>query len=155
MPYVVGLPPVPPQQASRVLEIGCFTGYFSLSMAEALPSDGRVVSCERDPFLVKFAAPLLEGSPHGKKVQVRHTRFPASILVVCAWLRGWVVMQIKQGPYLDSVRSLKGEKFDFILLNADRANHLAYYQVSLHAPKALGSEVHLQPVCPPPLSHAR
>ena len=35
--------------AARVLEIGMFTGYSALAMAEALPRDGRLVACELDP----------------------------------------------------------------------------------------------------------
>ena len=35
-------------RARRVLEIGMFTGYSALAMAEALPADGRVVACEVD-----------------------------------------------------------------------------------------------------------
>jgi caffeoyl-CoA O-methyltransferase len=35
--------------ARRVLELGMFTGYSSLALAEALPCDGRLVACELDP----------------------------------------------------------------------------------------------------------
>ena len=35
--------------ARRVLEIGTFTGYSALSLAEALPADGEVVTCDVDP----------------------------------------------------------------------------------------------------------
>ena len=39
--FLVGL--VQPRQ---VLEIGCFTGYSALSMAEALPEGGKLYTCE-------------------------------------------------------------------------------------------------------------
>ena len=35
--------------AKEVLEIGMFTGYSALMMAEALPEDGRLITCEIDP----------------------------------------------------------------------------------------------------------
>src|SRR5271165_955220 len=35
--------------ARRVLEIGMFTGYSALCMAEALPDDGTLVTCDIDP----------------------------------------------------------------------------------------------------------
>ena len=42
-------------QARRVLEIGMFTGYSALAMAEALPADGEVVACEVDAYAAEFA----------------------------------------------------------------------------------------------------
>ena len=33
-------------KAKKVLEIGCFTGYTALSMAQVLPQDGMVISCD-------------------------------------------------------------------------------------------------------------
>src|SRR5262249_42178697 len=35
--------------ARRVLEIGTFTGFSALCMAEALPDDGELVTCDIDP----------------------------------------------------------------------------------------------------------
>lgn len=58
-------------QAKRVLEIGMFTGYGALSMAEALPEDGCLVACELEPYLKEFAQPIFDKSPHGKKINVK------------------------------------------------------------------------------------
>ena len=33
-------------RAKRCLELGCFTGYTSLSMAQVLPQDGEVITCD-------------------------------------------------------------------------------------------------------------
>lgn len=57
--------------AKRVLEIGMFTGYGALSMAEGLPEDGRLVACELEPYLRDFSRPLFDKSPHGSKISVR------------------------------------------------------------------------------------
>lgn len=58
-------------QAKSVLEIGMFTGYGALSMAEGLPEDGRLVACELEPYLKEFAQPIFDKSPHGKKITVK------------------------------------------------------------------------------------
>lgn len=58
-------------KAKRILEIGMFTGYGALSMAEGLPEDGRLVACELEPYLKEFAQPIFDKSPHGKKITVK------------------------------------------------------------------------------------
>lgn len=58
-------------QAKRVLEIGMFTGYGALSMAEGLPEDGCLIACELEPYLKDFAQPIFDKSPHGKKITVK------------------------------------------------------------------------------------
>lgn len=58
-------------RAKRILEIGMFTGYGALSMAEGLPEDGCLVACELEPYLKDFARPLFDKSPHGKKITVK------------------------------------------------------------------------------------
>ena len=40
--------------AKRILEIGTFAGYSALSMAEALPEEGELVTCEEDPIAIGF-----------------------------------------------------------------------------------------------------
>ena len=50
-------------RARRVLEIGMFTGYSALAMAEALPSDGVVVACELDSDVAAFARESFTVSP--------------------------------------------------------------------------------------------
>ena len=36
--------------AKKVLELGLFSGYSALAMAEGLPEDGKLISCEIDPY---------------------------------------------------------------------------------------------------------
>ena len=57
-------------RAKRVLELGLFTGCASLAIAEALPNDGIVYSCEVEPYIVDFARSLLDKSKHGRKVKI-------------------------------------------------------------------------------------
>jgi len=50
--------------ARNILEIGMFTGYSTLMMAEALPDDGRVTTCEIDPEAEAIARKYFAESPH-------------------------------------------------------------------------------------------
>ena len=85
----------------RVLEIGMFTGYAALAMAEALPEDGVVVACEVDADVAAFAAEQL---PFNVDVRV--------------------------GPAAETLVSLD-EPFDLIFLDADKAGYLGYFQAVL------------------------
>jgi len=54
----------------RVFEIGTFTGYTALTMAEALPSDGEIVTCEIDEEFAGIAIEFFKQSPHGNKIRL-------------------------------------------------------------------------------------
>ncbi len=90
-------------RARRVLEIGTFDGTSALALAEMLPDDGTVVTCEINPGLVTLARKRLGRSAHGKKVEVR------------------------EGKALDILPALTGP-FDLIFVDADTANYVLYYQ---------------------------
>ncbi|XP_029947754.1 uncharacterized protein LOC115388667 [Salarias fasciatus] len=96
-------------RAKRVLEIGMFTGYGALSMAEGLPEDGRLVACELEPYLKEFAQPVFDKSPHGKKIVV------------------------KTGSAMDTLKELAaaGEQFDMVFIDADKTNYINYYNFIL------------------------
>src|SRR4029077_5117460 len=57
--------------ARNILELGMFTGYSTLMMAEALPDDGRVITCEIDPKAEAIAKKYFAESPHGQKIMIR------------------------------------------------------------------------------------
>lgn len=92
--------------ARRILEIGTFSGYSSLSMAEALPDDGILITCEIDPPAIEFARRYLSQSPHGKKITLR------------------------EGPALETIKTLQGG-FDMVFIDADKLNYLNYYEAVL------------------------
>jgi caffeoyl-CoA O-methyltransferase len=92
--------------AKRILEIGMFTGYSALSMAEVLPEDGRITTCEIDPGPAALAQKYFTRSPHGRKIEV------------------------KIGPALETMRNLAGP-FDLIFIDADKTNYVNYYQRAL------------------------
>ena len=92
--------------AKRVLEIGMFTGYSALCFAEAVPDDGRVITCEVDEESAAVARRYFAQAPVGKKIDVR------------------------MGPALDTLRTVNGP-FDLIFIDADKSNYLNYYRLSL------------------------
>lgn len=89
--------------ARCILEIGTFGGYSALSMAEALPEDGTIVTCEIDPIAIAFAQKYFSESPHGKKITQM------------------------EGPALKSIKKLTGS-FDMAFIDADKVNYLNYYE---------------------------
>jgi len=88
--------------ARRILEIGMFTGYSTLAWAEALPKDGRIVTCEINPDTTEIAKRYFAESPHGHKIEIR------------------------LGPALDSLKLMHGI-FDLCFIDADKENYGAYY----------------------------
>jgi len=94
--------------ARRVLEVGTFTGYSALCMAEALPEGGEVVTCDIDPRAVEIARSFFARSPHGHKIRV------------CL------------GDALETLRALPMEPtFDVVFLDADKERYAAYYELVL------------------------
>ena len=92
--------------AKRILEIGTFAGYSALSMAEALPEDGELITCEIDPEAIVFAKRYFDLSPHGKKIA------------------------LLEGAALDSLKSISGS-FDMAFIDADKENYSNYYEAIL------------------------
>ncbi len=90
--------------ARRVLEIGMFTGYSALAMAEALPADGVVVACELDEQVADFARACLHASADGGKVEVH------------------------VGPARETLSRLAADRqaFDLVFIDADKAGYLGY-----------------------------
>lgn len=96
-------------KAKRVLEIGMFTGYSALAMAEALPKDGVLVACEVDPFAAEVGQAAFNESPDGKKIRV------------------------ELGPALETLDKLieAGESFDLVFIDADKKEYVTYFQTLL------------------------
>jgi len=103
--------------AKNILEVGMFTGYSALAMAEALPDDGRLVACEVDEYVANFAIDCFKVSPHGSKIEV------------------------KVAPALATMQQLAdaGESFDLVFIDADKKEYVDYFnllvETNLLAPK--------------------
>ncbi len=99
--FIVGISAV-----RRILEIGTFTGYSALTMAEALPDDGEIITCDINEETTTLAQQFIDRSPHSKKISIR------------------------LGPALDTMATLRGP-FDLIFVDADKENYVAYYEAAL------------------------
>jgi caffeoyl-CoA O-methyltransferase len=89
--------------ARRILEIGTFTGYSALAMAEALPADGRIVTLEIDPTHAAAASEHIEAAGAADRIEV-------------------VV-----GPALDSLARMEGG-FDLAFIDADKPGYPDYWE---------------------------
>jgi len=92
--------------ARNALEIGTFTGYSSLSMAEALPPGGRIVTCDISDEHVAIAREHIGASPYADRIEIR------------------------LGPAQETVESLPGP-FDLVFIDADKGGYLGYYEAVL------------------------
>ena len=90
-------------QPQLVLELGTYSGYSALAMAAALPSGGRIVTCELSDEHADFAQRHIDASPYADRIEVR------------------------RGPALESVAALEGP-FDLVFIDADKVNYVNYYE---------------------------
>jgi caffeoyl-CoA O-methyltransferase len=90
-----------------VLEIGTFTGLSALSIALALPDDGKLIALDKDKETNKVALDFFEKAHQDYKIKTI----------------------IK--PALDSLEDLKNSKFDMVFIDADKMNYKNYYERSL------------------------
>jgi caffeoyl-CoA O-methyltransferase len=97
-------------KAKSILEIGMFTGYSALAMAEALPADGKLIACEVDPYVAEFAKKCFQASSHGSKITV------------------------KIAPALQTLQALAdaGESFDLVFIDADKKEYVDYFNLLLN-----------------------
>ena len=92
----------------NVLEIGTFTGLSALSIALALPDDGKLTALDINEETNKIATEFFKKANQDNKIQTI----------------------IK--PALESLNDLKNSKFDMIFIDADKMNYKEYYEKSLN-----------------------
>ena len=90
-------------QAQYIVEVGTFTGYSALKMAEALPVNGEVHTCELMEKHARTAQSFFDRSKHGNKITIH------------------------RGPALESLEQMKSGSFDLAFIDADKSNYLEYY----------------------------
>jgi predicted O-methyltransferase YrrM len=96
--------------AKRYLEIGVFTGYSSLAMAQAIPDDGRIVACDVSEEYTAVARRYWERAGVAHKIDLRIA------------------------PALDTIAALESahvEPFDMAFIDADKTNVDSYYEAAL------------------------
>src|SRR5208337_4823708 len=93
--------------AHRIVDIGTFTGYSALAMAEVLPDDGEILTIEQNPDHAKIAQNFFNRSPSLSKINLR------------------------VGEALEILKTLPSEKTDLVFIDADKRNYSAYYRESM------------------------
>jgi predicted O-methyltransferase YrrM len=97
--------------ATKALEIGVFTGYSSLCIALALPSDGQIVACDVSEEYTAIARRYWEAAGVANKIS------------------------LQLGPAINTLNKLIAEgqvgTFDFVFIDADKANYEVYFERAL------------------------
>lgn len=97
--------------ARRLLEVGTFTGYSALCMAQAMPADGRLICCD------------IPGDYNAMAERY--------------WREAGLAGRIEQrlAPALETLAALEGDglagSFDLIFIDADKVNYPAYFEHAL------------------------
>ncbi|PKD44908.1 O-methyltransferase [Rhodohalobacter barkolensis] len=91
--------------SKRVLEVGTFTGYSAIMMADALPDDGELITCEMNERYQIISEPFFSKEPYRNKISQ------------------------KLGNALDLIPKIE-RKFDLIFLDADKVNYPEYYRLA-------------------------
>lgn len=99
--------------ARRILELGMFTGYSALMMAEGLSDDGRIITCDVNPKAEAVARRYFSESGLGNKIEIR------------------------MGPALETIKTLEGP-IDMVFIDADKQNYSNYYEAVLPLLKSGG-----------------
>lgn len=97
--------------AKKILEVGVFTGYTTLVMAQAIGKDGKIVGLDINNDFVSIAKPYWEKAGVSDQIEMRFA------------------------PAKDSMKDLldegHAESFDFIFIDADKVNYKVYYDIGL------------------------
>jgi predicted O-methyltransferase YrrM len=98
-------------KAKKTLEVGVFTGYSSLVVAQALPEDGKIIACDVSEEWTSI------GKRHWERAGVAHK------------------IDLRLAPALETLDGLlaAGEAgtFDFAFVDADKSNYDAYFERAL------------------------
>jgi O-methyltransferase len=97
--------------ARRVLEIGTFTGYSTLCMARALPPDGLVITCDIFDKWPSIAAEYWQRAGVADRIDVRIGDATETLAKITA-----------EAGY---------DSFDFVFIDADKANYVSYYETAV------------------------
>ncbi|NJD56882.1 MAG: methyltransferase domain-containing protein [Nitrospirae bacterium] len=93
--------------ARQIVDIGTFTGYSALAMAEVLPDGGEILTIEHNREHAAIAQGFFNRSPSGSRIILR------------------------VGDAQEILKTLPDEKTDLIFIDADKQNYSAYYQESM------------------------
>lgn len=93
--------------AGKVVEIGTFTGFSALIMAEALPENGSLTTCETNEKYAAIARRYFAKSPHGAKIR----------------------LELK--PALETLKAMTDGSVDFVFIDADKPSYGRYFEEAM------------------------
>lgn len=93
--------------ARNAIEIGTFTGYSALIIAEALPEDGRLITCEANEKHAGIALRYFKKSPHGGKIR----------------------LELK--PAMETLKGIADSSVDFVFIDADKPSYGRYFDEAM------------------------
>jgi caffeoyl-CoA O-methyltransferase len=88
----------------RILEIGTYTGYSALCLAEGLAENGKLITIDINEELQEFVQKHIDASPYKNKIEQRI------------------------GNALEIIPTLN-EQFDIVFIDADKENYLPYFNL--------------------------
>ncbi|MDX1707357.1 MAG: O-methyltransferase [Desulfobacterales bacterium] len=91
----------------HAVEIGTFTGFSALMIAEALPADGQLVTCEANSTYAQIADRYFAQSPHGHKIR----------------------LEVK--PAIETLQEFSDNSVDFVFIDADKPSYGIYFDEAL------------------------
>jgi len=94
-------------KTKRAVEVGTFTGYSALVIAEALPEDGILKTCENSREYADIALRYFNKSPYGQKIH------------------------LKLGPALQTLKNIPANSEDFFFIDADKPSYGDYFDEAL------------------------
>ena len=97
--------------ARTVIELGTFTGYSALSMALALPEDGRVIACDGNTEALEMAKRYWSQSPAGAKISLHVGEISETLPRIVA--------------------EFGGDSFDFAFIDADKPGYASYFETCI------------------------
>jgi caffeoyl-CoA O-methyltransferase len=93
--------------AKRAVDVGTYTGYSALAMAEGLPPEGELITCEISEDHAELALRFIARSPRANQIRLR------------------------LGHALDTLREIPSGSTDFVFIDADKLSYPDYYEEGL------------------------
>ena len=105
-------------QVRKAIEVGTYTGYSALCVAQALPEDGTLIACDISETWTTVGRTYWEQAGVADKIDLRIA------------------------PAVDTLTALQEEAgtFDFAFIDADKVNYLQYYELVLNLLRPGGAE---------------
>ena len=101
--------------AKSILEIGMFTGYSAMGMAEVLSNNGHIDTCELCPIHGETAQKFFNKSKYKETITIHI------------------------GDALETLEKFPKDSFDMVFIDADKINYIEYYKMAMILLKSGGT----------------